>query len=216
MMKKALIAAAMALSLCGLSQAKDLNYSPLERSVAEYAFADDLNTFYLGGGAFVSDEIFHYLKSNLTRGKDVLRGHVEDIDREFLANEVSATRRYRDKWIILDYVHINEILLNAFDEPYATVRFYDAFRAPQLTFKDEDDAANLQRGQTISLICKYKNRVVKTIVFDNCIPLDKAIQNPIETFRKTIFEGKGAFHTSEGERVEAKQMVSLSLRQLSS
>lgn len=139
----------------GGSSQKGYALTPIESTVLDNVFKEEMSVFLDGGDTILFDSL--------------VAAPAIDVAREYDKNQVSADEKYYEKSLLVTgrILAINSGLGN---EPYVVLKGINAFSSPQVHFGQPDvqRIASLSKGESSSFVCDGAGSIVGTPLFRKC------------------------------------------------
>lgn len=143
--------------------------SDKESKILSVLLKDELKIFIDGGDSIISLESWNKLNKEMP-----LLTTANHLQTEYEKNEVSADQQYKDKNLLItgkvkeiakDFTDAIVIRLQGGSNPFMT---------PNVHMEDgyTDYSAQLEKGQTVHLVCKGGGMIVGSAMLKECLPAD--------------------------------------------
>lgn len=167
-----------------------------EKRVLLVLLKDDLQTFIDDGNSMISE-------SDKMMKEMPLHTSANNLQTEYEKNEVAADQQFKDKTLLVSG-KVKEIAKDFTDD--IVIRLQggtNPFMTPNVHMEDGyiDYSAQLEKGQTIHLICKGNGKIVGSAMLKECLPSDAWADKTANEMLLTI-----------PDSIESKDQVALKLK----
>ena len=172
---------------------------------------------------FLDDQLHAIQGDQSAIPKDVALGELgiqqtadaEILSRDYDANEVAADQKYKGGRILVTG-RVSGISKDFLGDPYVSLKGHQLFADVQGHFDKgaETALANLEKGQTVSLVCKVSEMVTTEVMLSDCRTLDgyiASVRPDLDGHIREALEGRRQVSHFEAETIAFLYVVSKQL-----